>query len=96
MRVARATRAKGHQVQPLVFEALGGFHHDVVKLIDQTARKHGNNRLGADHLSAPWCARSFKSIHTQRISVALHLASVEEILDTILQDGAAQAAAGAA
>ena len=50
----------------------------------------------ADHLSAPWCARSFKSIHTQRISVALHLASVEEILDTILQDGAAQAAAGAA
>ena len=51
----------------------------------------GNKRLGADAISAPWCARSFKSIHTQRISVALHLAAAEEIMDTILLDGASAA-----
>ena len=48
-------------------------------------------------LAAPWHARSFCSMHTQRISVALQLAAAEEILDTILLDrGAATAAAEAA
>ena len=45
-------------------------------------------RLGRDHLSAPACARNFRSFHTQRISVALHLAAAEEILDTIMIDRA--------
>ena len=84
-------RGKGHSVQPLIFETYGGFHADVIKLSERVARKHGNNRLGADHLSAPWCARSFKTIHIQRILVALQLAATEEILDTILLDGAAAA-----
>ena len=56
------------------------------------ARKHGA-KLGAE-LCAPWAARSFRSIHTQRISVALHLAAAEEILDTILLDRAANSSMG--
>ena len=72
------------------------FHADVRKLIERVARLHGNNRLGADHAAAPWCARSFRTLHTQRLSVALHLAAAEEILDTVLGDGAAAAAKGGA
>ena len=92
--VYRPAVGKGHSVQPLVFETYGGFHSDVTRLIERVSRAHGNNRLGADSLSAPWCARSFKSIHTQRISVALHLAAAEEIMDTILLDGAVHAQNG--
>ena len=73
----------GHEVHPIVLEVLGGFHPDAVRLIDTLARKHGHN-VGADELAAPWHARSFRSMHTQRISVALQLAAAEEILDTIL------------
>ena len=76
-------------------EVFGGFHPDAAKLVDTLAKKHGT-RLGADLLAAPWCARSFRSLHTQRISVALHLAAAEEILDTVMLDRAAAAAQGAA
>ena len=43
--------------------------HAVERLIERVARKHGNNRLGADAISAPWCARSFKTIEGERIKV---------------------------
>jgi hypothetical protein len=85
----------GHRVHPIVMEVFGGFHPDAAKLVDTLAKKHGS-RLGADLLAAPWCARSFRSLHTQRISVALHLAAAEEILDTVMLDRAAAAARGAA
>ena len=68
-------------------EVFGGFHPDAVQLVNTLTRKHGA-RLGRDSLSAPWSARSFKSFHTQRISVALHLAAAEEILDTVMIDRA--------
>jgi hypothetical protein len=72
-------------VCPLVLETFGGFHPDAARLVETLARKHGA-RLGADELSAPWNARSFRTLHLQRISVALQLAAAEEILDTILLD----------
>ena len=75
----------GHKVHPIVLEVFGGFHPDAVRLVDKLAREHGA-RLGVDELSAPWNARSFRSLHLQRISVALQLAAAEEILDTILLD----------
>ena len=56
--------------------------------MDRLARLNGT-RLGRDHLSEPACARNFRSFHTQRILVALHLAAAEEILDTIMIDRAA-------
>lgn len=52
-------------------------------------------RLGGDELSAPWSARSFRAIHVKRLSVALQLAAAEEILDTVMLDGAAAAMATA-
>ena len=79
----------------MVFEVFGGCHPDLLKLINRWASEHGA-RLGADELNAPWCARSFKSIHTQRISVALQLAAAEEILDTALLVSAAEAQAAPA
>ena len=85
----------GQRIHPLVLEVFGGFHPDACKLIDSLARQHGA-RLGADELCAPHCARSFRSYHTQRISVALHLAAAEEILDTILLDRATAVQMGAA
>ena len=82
-----------HTVQPLIMEVLGGFHPDMVRYIDGLARAHGA-RLGADELTAPWSARSFRALHVQRISVALQLAAAEEILDTILLDRSAAAMRG--
>ena len=75
------------RVHPIVLEVTGGFHPDAARLIDTLARKHGA-RLGADELSAPWNARSFRSLHLQRISRSrfIQLAAAEEILDTILLD----------
>ena len=87
--------AAGHSVQPLIMEVLGGFHPDMVRYIDGLARAHGA-RLGADELTAPWSARSFRALHVQRISVALQLAAAEEILDTILLDRSAAAMRGEA
>ena len=71
------------------------FHPDAARLVETLARKHGA-RLGADELSAPWNARSFRTLHLQRISVALQLAAAEEILDTILLDRGAAVRDGCA
>ena len=46
---------------PLVLETFGGFHPDAARLVETLARKHGA-RLGADELSAPWNARSFRTL----------------------------------
>ena len=85
--------AAGHSVQPLIMEVQGGFHPDMVRYIDGLASAHGA-RLGADELTAPWSARSFRALHVQSISVALQLAAAEEILDTILLDRSAAAMRG--
>ena len=56
-------------------------------MLYELGRKHGS-RLGADEKAAPWCARSFRSLHAMRISVAIHTASAKEILETIQLDTA--------
>ena len=53
-------------------------------------RAHGS-RLGKDELTAPWCARSFKRLHAMRITIALHCAAADEILQTVQLDAAADA-----
>jgi len=63
-----------------------------VSLLDELARAHGS-RLGKDELSAPWCARSFRRLHAMRITIALHCAAAEEILQTVHLDAAADAQA---
>ena len=79
----------------VIIEVFGGIHADGLKAVNSLCTKHGT-RLGADELSAPWCARSFRSIHAQRLSIAMHVAAAEEILDTVLLDGAMAAQANAA
>jgi hypothetical protein len=76
---------KGHTVTPIIMEVFGGFSPGAASLLDELAKKHGAS-LGADEDAAPWCARSFKAYHSQRISVALHLAAADEILETIRAD----------
>ena len=59
----------------VVVEVFGGIHADGLQRPVLQARA----RLGADELSAPWCARSFRSIHAQRLSIGMHVAAAEEI-----------------
>ena len=63
---------QGHSVTMIIHEIDGGFGPDAVKLLNTMANKHGNNRLGAEALVAPWCARSFKTRYAMRISIAIH------------------------
>ncbi len=73
-----------------VIEVFGGIHPDAVKALEGLCKRHGA-RLGKDELSAPWCARSFRTIHFTRLSIAMQIAAADEILDTAMLDGAAEA-----
>ena len=79
---------RGHRVHALVHETYGGFGPGCVALLYQLSRVHGSS-LGADHHSAPWCARSFRSLHAMKISVAIHMAAAGEIRDQVRDDTAA-------
>ena len=83
---------RGHSVHAIIHETFGGFSPGAVALLYELGRKHGA-RLGADEHSAPWCARSFRTLHAMRISVAIHVASATEILSTAQLDVAATAGA---
>ena len=80
----------GHAVVPIIMESFGGLAPGAVRLLDELARAHGS-RLGKDELTAPWCARSFKRLHVMRITIALHCAAADEILQTVQLDAAADA-----
>ena len=82
--------SNGHKVFALIHETYGGFGPGCVALLYQLGREHGAS-LGADHHSAPWCARSFRSLHAMKISVAIHTAAAEEIRDQVRDDTAADA-----
>ena len=60
-------------------------------LLYELGRRHGS-RLGVDESAAPWCARSFRTLHSLKISIALHTAAASEILETAQADAAAEAA----
>ena len=86
---ARALR-DGHSVHAIITETFGGFGKGAVALLYELGRQHGA-RLGADEQAAPWCARSFRSLHAMRVSVALHMATADEIIETVKLDVAAEA-----
>ena len=83
-------RRRGHRVVPIIMESFGGLAPDAVRLLDELARAHGA-RLGADEISAPWCARSFRRIYAMRITIALHCAAADEIMNTVQLDTASAA-----
>ena len=76
---------RGHSVHAIIHETFGGFGPGAVALLYELGRKHGS-RLGADERTAPWCARSFRSLHSMKISVAIHTAAAREILETVYND----------
>ena len=94
-RVLRQPHRASRRQRAIEIEVFGGIHADGLTAVNGLSSKHGA-RLGADELSAPWCARSFRSIHAQRLSIAMHVAAAEEILDTVLLDGALSAMDGRA
>ena len=77
----------GHVVEPIIMETFGGFTPSACKLIQTLAKVHGAD-LGSDS-NAPWCARSFKSIYIQRLSVTLQRVAAEEIFYAIRNDSVA-------
>ena len=86
--VYTAATSKGHKLTLIIMETFGGFSPEAVALMARLGRLHGQ-KLGLDEEAAPWCARSFRSLHTMRISVALHCAAADEILQLAQQDAAA-------
>ena len=84
--------SRGHSVHAIIHETFGGFEPEAVALLYELGRRHGS-RLGVDESAAPWCARSFRSLHALKISVAIHTAAASEILETAQADAAAEAAA---
>ena len=55
----------------LLFETLGGFSPDVVKLLREAAETHGNKLRGSEYDETTWSARTWLSFVAQRISCAL-------------------------
>jgi hypothetical protein len=92
VRHVSVTRPVPRVLNAIIMESFGGLAPGAVSLLDELARAHGS-RLGKDELSAPWCARSFKRLHAMRITIALHCAAAEEILQTVHLDAAADAQA---
>ena len=82
------SKSRGHADHSIIHETFGGFGPAAVSLLYALSKAHGS-RLGADEDAAPWCARSFRSLHAMRISVALHTCSASEILTTVRADAAA-------
>ena len=64
--------AKGVQVEPLLFETFGGFSPDVVRLLHAAAATVDNRLSASQYDVATWSTRSWMSLSTQRLSVALH------------------------
>ena len=82
------------ELRSVIHESYGGFAPGAVKLLHKLGSQHGA-KLGHDELTAPWCARSFRSFHSMCISVALHRAAAEEIVDAVYLDTAADYGAAA-
>ena len=83
----RSSHHAGHALTMIVHEVFGGMSPESVRLLGYLAKMHGA-KLGADELSAPWCARSFRSLHAMRISIAVHIGAATEVIDLAQQDTA--------
>ena len=82
-----AATSRGHALTMIIHETFGGMSPESVRLLGYLAKMHGA-KLGADELSAPWCARSFRSLHAMRISIAVHIGAATEVIDLAQQDTA--------
>ena len=65
-----------HTVCPVIHEVFGGWAPDAVRLFRQLAAAHRDSIPAARRR---WGARTFTAYHAQRISLAIHLGSADEI-----------------
>ena len=75
--------AQRHTVIPVIHEVFGGWARQACILFRQLARTHNDE---IDPCMTSWAARSFTAYHAQRISVAIHTRSADEIQTNIRCD----------
>ena len=64
------------QVEPVVHEVFGGWGWRAVRLFRLLARTHADT---LDPSLSSWAARTLTAYHSQRISIAIHTRSADEI-----------------
>ena len=69
----------------VVMETFGGLAPAAVTVLEELSRAHGSKQGGCEE-SAARAGRSFKRSHAMRITIALHIASADEILLTVRMD----------
>ena len=73
-------RQLGHTVIPLIHDVFGAVHHEARQcIVDTSDRTRGWNMRRRDS-SVPWSAPTLKPWMQQSISMALHRAVAEQIL----------------
>ena len=76
-------RTLGLHVYVLLFETLGGFSPDVVKVLSLAAAEVDNRLTRAQYDETTWSARKYLPFAMQRISVAAHLAMAQEVAEAL-------------
>ena len=80
-------RRKGHIVVPLLHEVFGGIAPETIKFVaEAAARTRGRKLADHDDPSAPWSAPTLSPYLFQSISVALHTAVANQILDRVAEE----------
>ena len=75
-------------VTPCVFEVFGGFHADVVNLLnDWAVRARGKTPEGEE---PPWSARNFVPYWCQILSLEVQRGAAREILNRVREEAAAR------
>ena len=84
---------KGLGVAVMLFETMGGFSPDFVRMLKEAAAVVDNKLTHSQYDDeATWSTRTWLALASQRISVALHTAVAWEI--TVAYEGRGSAAAG--
>ena len=73
-----------HEVLLLLFETFGGFGPDVMRLLKRM-RKHTRDKMTKTQYEheASWSTRTWGSLMCQRLSVALHKAAAQELINEL-------------
>ena len=73
-----------HEVLLLLFETFGGFGPDVMRLLKRM-KKHTRDKMTKTQYEheASWSTRTWGSLMCQRLSVALHKAAAQELINEL-------------
>ena len=89
-----AREDKGVEVQLLLFESFGGFGKGVREILQRAADVLQNKLTRAQYLDeVTWTTKSWLGLQKQRISVVLHTAIAEQIVNELACGGGGRARA---